>query len=86
MAPHATTRRRWCGALALLVALAMLICGQTALKTQLQGIAFMLYWLVCFAFTGLAVLIALLDAHVVRLQTRQEQRQLFENTLKRIET
>jgi len=86
MVLDATARRRWFGAAVLLAALAMLICGQTVLKGRLGALAFIAYWLVCFGLTGLAILVALLDARALQRRTRQEQRDLFEATLKQIET
>ena len=85
MALDATARRRWFGALVLLAALGMLIGGQTFLKGKLENLGFIIYWLVCFGLTGLAILIALLDARAVARRTHQEQHDLFENTLKQIE-
>jgi hypothetical protein len=86
MALNATARRRWFGALILLTALAMLICGQTVLLGRLGAVAFVAYWLLCFVLTGLAVLVAFLDARALQRRTRQEQRDLFAATLKDIET
>jgi membrane protein implicated in regulation of membrane protease activity len=85
MALNATARRRWIGVLVLLAAVGMLICGETALRKKLAGVAFLLYWLVCFALTGLAVVIAFLDARALQRRTRQEHRDLLETTLKEIE-
>ncbi|MCX6921972.1 MAG: hypothetical protein NT154_01945 [Verrucomicrobia bacterium] len=84
MALNATARRRWFGACVLLAALAMLIGGETVLKGKLGKLTFVVYWMVCFALTGLAILIAFLDAWVLQHRIRQEQRELFENTLKEI--
>jgi len=81
----ATARRRWFGALALLSALVMLIAGQTVLKGGLGDMAFLVYWLACFGFTGLALLMALIDMRAVQNRTRQEQKKLIENTLKEIQ-
>ena len=86
MALDATTRRRWFGALVLLAALGMLIGGETVLKEKLGNLGFMLYWLVCFGFTGLAIVIAFLDARALQRRTHQEQHDLFEATLRQIET
>jgi hypothetical protein len=85
MALDATARRRWFGACVLLAALVMLICGETVLKGELGNLAFVFYWMVCFALTGLAILIAFLDARALQQRTRQEQKRLFEATLKEIE-
>ena len=82
----ATARRRWLGAIALLIALGMLICGETVLKGKLVDITFLVYWLGCLGCTGLAVIVALLDARALGRRTRREQRELFESTWKEIET
>jgi len=61
----------------LLIAAGMLIWGQTILKPYLEGMGFVLYWLACLAFTGLALLTALLDIWAVRRRTREQQRDLL---------
>jgi len=86
MALDATARRRWLGAIALVVALTMLVCGETLLKEKLGNLTFVCYWLVCFGFTGLAILVALLDARALRRRTSQEHLNLFETTLQEIQT
>ena len=85
MGLDATARRRWLGGVALVAALAMLISGETILKGRLKEIGFLVYWLVCFVFTGVAIVIAFLDARAVQSRTRREQRDLFETTLRQIE-
>ncbi|MBU6401845.1 MAG: hypothetical protein KGS61_16125, partial [Verrucomicrobia bacterium] len=80
-----TARRRWFGTLFLALAAGLLIWGQTWLKPYLRGVVFLGYWLACFVFTGLAMLIALLDLRAMRRQTRQQQRDLIERTLLEIE-
>ena len=86
MALNADARRRWFGALVLLSAVGMLVGGETLLKGKLRGLGLMFYWLVCVVFTCLAIVIAFLDARALRRQTHQEQHDLFEATLKQIET
>lgn len=73
--------RRWVGALFLLAAVLMLIAGQTFLKAKLHDLAFVHYWLICFAFTALAGMTAWLDLRIVRSKSREEQRRLIEKTL-----
>src|SRR5579864_7481103 len=77
--------RRWVGAIVLVIALLMLILGQTVLQTRLNGMAFLLYWLVCIVLTGVAIVIAFLDVRALQNQTREEQEQLFASTLRRVE-
>jgi hypothetical protein len=86
MGLDATTRRRWIGALCLASALVMLVCGQTFLEDRLSKNMFLLYWLLCFVFLGLAMIVAVRDLRCVSLQARQEQRKLLADTLKEIET
>ena len=86
MAIDATIRRRWFGAVVLLAALAMLICGKTVLKGKLRDLKFIAYWLLCLALTGLAIVVAFLDARALQRRTRQEQRDLFESTLKEVQS
>jgi hypothetical protein len=86
MALDATARRRWFGALALMAALAMLVVGETTLQGRLGAFGSLFYWLVCFGFTSLAILAALLDVRALQSRSRQEQRELFQATLKSIET
>jgi hypothetical protein len=74
-------RRRWFGVFFLLIAAGMLIWGQTILKPYLEGVGFVLYWVACLAFTGLALLTALLDIWAVRRRTREQQRDLLERIL-----
>jgi hypothetical protein len=59
----------------------MVISGLTILKNSLDGIAFLLYWLVCFLFTFAAIIVALIDLRAVRRQTREDTQELFEKTL-----
>jgi hypothetical protein len=84
MALDATVRRRWFGGLVLLTALAMLVCGDTVLKGKMGLLALLVYWMVCFVLTGIAVLVAFRDLRAVQRRTRQEQRDLFENIVKKI--
>ena len=80
-----TGRRRVLGGLVLLAALGLLIAGETILKSNLQGLAFLLYWLLCLVLTGAAIIIAWVDASAVRRKGRREARELVERTLGKIE-
>ena len=79
------TRRRWFGAVVLVAALAMLIAGETLLPGRLSNAGFLLYWLVCSALTGLAIVVAFVDVRATQRRVREEQRDLFETTLRKIE-
>lgn len=84
MGLDATARRRWAATLALAAAIIMLVTGQTVFRQDLQGRAFVVFWLSCFGFTFLAMLLAIWDARAVRQRTRSEQRQLLEGTVQDI--
>ena len=77
-------RRRWLGVFFLLAALAMLLAGQTVLRGRLSNLGFVLYWLVCFGFTLLAMVVAWMDALAIRRDSRVEQRAFVEETLREI--
>lgn len=85
MGVDATGRRRRLGALMLLAALAMLIAGETFLKARLRDLGLLLYWLLCFVLTGLAMFVAYVDARTLQRRTQREARELIENTLNEIE-
>ena len=76
-------RRRWFGLFFLFVALGLLIWGQTILKPHLTGLGFVFYWLLCFFFTMLAMLTALLDFWIVRHRTREAQKDSLKKTFNR---
>ncbi len=81
-----TAKRRWFGALVLFAALAMLVGGETLLKEQLKGLAFVVYWLICMVCTGLAIVAAFLDLRALQRRTRQEHRDLVQTTIQDIES
>lgn len=86
MSLNAKARRRWFGALCLLAAVGLLVAGETVLKGRLSPVGFLIYWISCFFVTALSATAALLDAARVRAESRDEQRALFEETLRRIES
>jgi uncharacterized membrane protein YecN with MAPEG domain len=77
--------RRIFGTFCLMVPVGMVILGLTALKHSLDGLTFVVYWLVCFLFTFAAIIIALIDLRSVQRQTREETQELFEKALGDIE-
>ena len=85
MGLDATARRRWFGGIVLVGALTMLICGQTVLQDRLKRFDFIIYWLACFALTGMAAIAAVRDLRDLQRRTRQQERDLLESTLKEIE-
>jgi hypothetical protein len=85
MAENSRNRRRWLGIICLVTAIVMLIVGETVLGERLTGFGLLLYWLTCFAITGLAALVAIRDLVHVRRENRAEQRKLLEQTLQEVE-
>ena len=80
MASKADVRRRCLGAFCLLAAIATLIAGESLLRNRLSPAAFLVFWAMCFVFSGLAVLIAMLDIAATRRRIRKEHRDLLEST------
>ena len=62
----------------------MLICGETVLKAKLAGGAYLIYWLICFVLTILAIIVAFMDFRALQRRIRDEHRDLIEGTLDRI--
>ena len=85
MGLESTARRRWFGGIVLALALLMLILGETVLKDRMGQFVFVIYWLICFVFTGLAIVVAFRDVRAVHDEVRTEQRTLLESALKDIE-
>jgi hypothetical protein len=81
MSNSARRTRRLLGLAFLAAAFLMLIAGQTVLHGQLHGIAFVVYWLACLGLVTLALLAALLDALIIRQQTRRQQLDLLRDAL-----
>jgi hypothetical protein len=79
-------RRRLIGAVFILLALAMLICGQTILPGRLTPAGFLIYWLICLVFTCAAIVIAFRDARDLQQKVQREHRSLLDDTLRTIET
>jgi hypothetical protein len=77
-------RRRWFGAFYLALAAMLLIWGQTLLQPHLRGWVFLCYWLACFVFTVLAMVVAWLDLRAVQHHLRQQQIGLIEKTLREL--
>src|SRR5438445_309793 len=76
-----TIAHRKRGLIFLGVALLMLVLGETVLRQSLGKVAFVIYWMVCFIFTALAILFSFLDVAGVQRQARAQQRELLEKTI-----
>ena len=76
--------RRWFGLFFLFIALGMVVWGMTLLDSYLHGhrLLFVAYWMTCFGMTGLAMLIALVDAWMIKREARAAQKELFRSTFK----
>jgi hypothetical protein len=73
--------RQWLAGIFLVLALLMLALGLTALAGRLRSFGFLIYWLICFALTGAAALLALIDLFLLKRQLRYAQKELIEQTL-----
>ncbi len=85
MSINPRTRRRRFGVICIALAIAMLIAGETGLKTKLSGVPLLCYWLTCFALTMFAVAVAVIDAAWVRHELREQHRALLDETLRQLE-
>jgi hypothetical protein len=83
MLQKADARRRWWGMFFLTVATGLLVWGQTLLKPHLEGTraVFLIYWLICFVFTGLAIFTALLDVWTIWRRLRRQRSELIQWTI-----
>ena len=77
-------RHRKRGMTFLIVSVVMLIAGETVLRSSLAKVPFILYWMVCFVFTFMAIVFAFLDVAGVQRQAREQQRELLEKTIHEI--
>jgi membrane protein implicated in regulation of membrane protease activity len=68
----------------LIIAVVMLILGETVFRSSLSKVPFIIYWMACFAITALAILFAFLDVAGVQRQAREQQRELLEKTIQEI--
>lgn len=59
----------------------MLVVGQSWLKPHLDGFSYIVYWLICAGLTFVALMFAFVDLHTVRRGSRDQQRELIEDTM-----
>ena|GEM_PF-3604638 len=57
----------------------------TVFKDRLEGVQYILYWCICMAFTGLALLTAALDMIVVRLREFRSEKRIIREVFKDVE-
>jgi hypothetical protein len=76
-------KRRWSATLLLIAAL-MLVAGQTFLAPRLTGPTFVVYWTICFGFTGAAALAAILEVIFISRGWVQQQRSFIKDTLNEV--
>ena len=68
----------------LIISVVMLILGETVLRLRPEQVPFILYWMTCFVFTGMAIVFAFLDVAGVQRQAREQQRELLDKTIREI--
>lgn len=67
------------------IAILMVVWGQFFLPRSLHPALQVGFWILCFAFTLSAILVALVDLQVLHQRTRAEKRALLEATMQKIE-
>lgn len=65
--------QRWRGMLYLALSFAMMMWGQLVLNDRLSGIAFTIFWGVCFALASTAVVFGVLSVRGVLRETKSER-------------
>jgi len=77
--------RRLLGVLFLIIAATQVVLGLTAYKGSLSPLGTLLYWSACLLATFAAILCAIVDAFWCLDSSRREQRNLLEQTLRKID-
>ena len=85
MLTPADARRRSIGLFFLLLAVVLVIWGQTVLKPHLVQLGFLLYWLACIFCLMVAMAMALIDLRVMGRRTRRQQEELEKRAMMGIE-
>jgi len=84
MTNNADSFRRWLGMLFLAVSFAMMMWGQIVLHPHLAGLAFALYWSVCFGLSIVAVVIGILDVRAMLRNLKAERLGLLRRAMRDI--
>ena len=85
MALTSQTRRRIFGIIFLGGASVMLVLGMTVLDHRLGPQPMLIYWLICFALTCGAMIVALRDLRAIRHETTDKHRDLLKEIAHEIE-
>ena len=84
MTNNADSFRRWLGMFFLAVSFAMMMWGQIVFHPHLAGLAFALYWSVCFGLSIAAVVIGILDVRAMLRNLRAERLGLLRRAMRDI--
>ena len=84
MESSAQSRRHRLGIVFLVAAVLWMTAGLTVFESLLRGSTFIVYWLSCCVLTGSAMVVALVEIRALRRQVREQQRELLEETMRRI--
>ncbi len=82
MTNNADSFRRWLGMFFLAVSFAMMMWGQIVLHPHLAGVAFALYWSVCFGLSIVAVVIGSLDVRAMLRNLKTERLALLRRAMR----
>jgi cobalamin biosynthesis protein CobD/CbiB len=77
----AQNRRRRLGAAFLVLAVLLVIAGQTLLNHWLVGLTFIAYWVFCLLCIAAAMFVTLLDFRSIARDAQQEQADLLRRAL-----
>ncbi|MCX7871949.1 MAG: hypothetical protein N2487_01535 [Verrucomicrobiae bacterium] len=71
-------------AISILSAIFLLVCGQTFLKSSLDGVQYIIYWSGCLFFTVLSLYLSLVELRFINLESRNEFKTLLGETIDEI--
>ena len=77
MANSSDAYRRWLAVLFLSISFAMLMWGETALSSSLEGLSYFVFWTIFFACTSATISIGLMDTWIMKRRTEDARRDLL---------
>lgn len=81
-----STVRHWVAGVLIVIAVGMVVLGETVFAGRLKDYDYILYWGACMLVTLLAAFAALFDMATIRRQSRREHHELVEDTFKNVDT
>lgn len=80
-----STVRHWVSGVLIVIAVGMVVLGQTVFVGRLKDYDYVFYWGACMLVTLLAAFAAIFDLAAIRRQSRREHHRLVEDTFKNVD-